>query len=69
MAIADAQKPRKSFLRPAKVVVTLKSRNGQKVQVDNESDRQFLELADKFVIEAGKVERDPARKTSRLSLR
>ncbi|WP_307297514.1 hypothetical protein [Microbacterium natoriense] len=49
--------------------MTLKSRNGQTVEVANESDRKFLELADKFVIAAEKVEHDPARKVPRLSLR
>lgn len=69
MAPADAKKPRKPCSRPATFAVTLKSRNGQTVEVANESDRQFLELADKFVIAAEKVEHDPARKVPRLSLR
>ncbi|MDQ0648645.1 hypothetical protein QFZ53_002841 [Microbacterium natoriense] len=60
---------RRTSVRPATFVVTLKSRNGQTVEVANESDRKFLELADKFVIAAEKVEHDPARKVPRLSLR
>lgn len=68
MAFADAQKPRGRSLRSKRLTVTLKSRGDQTVEVHNESDRQFLELADKFVIAAEKVEHDPSRKSPRLSL-
>lgn len=68
VVIIGVTQPRKRSFRSSKFVVTLSSRNNQTVEVGNESDRQFLELADKFVLAAEKVERDPARKVPRLSL-
>lgn len=65
----DAQEPRRHDFRPATFVVTLRSRGGQQVEVTSKSDREFLELADEFVIAAEKIERDPSRKVPRLSLR
>lgn len=45
--------------RPKPIMVR-KSRQGQIVEITNERDREFLELADDFVVKAGRIQMERA---------
>ena len=46
--------------------VRLRSRDNQVVQAADERDRDFLELADEFIMNARAIQDDPSRKRPRL---
>lgn len=50
----------------ASTPVTLQSRDGKVVRVADERDRDFLELADQFVMDARAVQKDRSRQRPRL---